>query len=360
MKEYQVIGNATSGSFRFNTDSSRLEIYNGEAWWEIDATSPELETGGARAVVMGGWGHPVNGTSMIGHINITTTGNEVDSGGDITTGYSGAGISDRTRGIRAGYRNDPSPGASMNTIEFVTISIGNDSIDFGDLLAPSATTQGVSSRTRGILAGGYENPAGAPSYPRSNTIQYVTIQTTGNAIDFGDMAVAATSGGASGQSPTRGLFLGGSPAPTTANRINTIQYLTMSTLGNTSDFGDLTKEAANFGGCSNAIRSLVSGGAAKDSTTALNDIEFVTIATLGNAQDFGDMTATRTNQRNGGASPTRAIFVGGYGSTSSPYGTNVIDYVEIMTTGNALDFGDLVDKYNEAATTISNGHGGLG
>ena len=77
-------------------------------------------------------------------------------------------------------------------------------------------------------------------------------------------------------------------------------------------------------------------------------------------QNFGDMTATRTNQRNGGASPTRAIFVGGYGSTSSPYGTNVIDYVEIMTTGNAIDFGDLVDTYNEAATTISNGHGGLG
>ena len=42
MKEYQVIGNATSGSIRFNTDSSKLEIYNGEAWWEIDATSPAV------------------------------------------------------------------------------------------------------------------------------------------------------------------------------------------------------------------------------------------------------------------------------------------------------------------------------
>ena len=68
----------------------------------------------------------------------------------------------------------------------------------------------------------------------------MTIQSTGNAIDFGDMAVA-TSGGASGQSPTRGLFLGGSPAPTSANRINTIQFLTMSTLGN-PDFGDLQRK----------------------------------------------------------------------------------------------------------------------
>ncbi len=44
MKEYQAIGNAASGSIRFNTDSSKLEIYNGEAWWEIDATSPEEQT----------------------------------------------------------------------------------------------------------------------------------------------------------------------------------------------------------------------------------------------------------------------------------------------------------------------------
>ena len=55
MKEYQVIGNAASGSIRFNTDSSRLEIYNGEAWFEIDSTSPELQTGGTRGVVAGGY-----------------------------------------------------------------------------------------------------------------------------------------------------------------------------------------------------------------------------------------------------------------------------------------------------------------
>ena len=346
-----------AGSIRFNTDSAKMEIYNGEAWWEIDSTSPEEQTGGTRAVVMGGWGTPAI-SGMIGHINIATTGNEVDSGGDITTGYSGSQISDRTRGIRAGYRNDPSPGAGVNVMEFVTISIGNNSIDFGDLMEQSATTVAVSSRTRGVIAGGYQNPAGAPSYPRSNTIQYVTIQTTGNATDFGDLAVAI-SGSATGQSPTRGLYLGGQPAPTTANRINTIQYLTMSTLGNTSDFGDMIKEASHMAGCSNSIRTLIGAGAAKNSTTLLNDIEFVTIATLGNAQDFGDLTAARTNLR-ATSSQTRGIFVGGYATPSSPYGTNIIDYAQIMTTGNAIDFGDLVDTSNEGSATVSNGHGGLG
>ena len=30
-----------------------MEIYNGEQWWEIDATSPEQQTGGTRGVFGG-------------------------------------------------------------------------------------------------------------------------------------------------------------------------------------------------------------------------------------------------------------------------------------------------------------------
>ena len=43
MNEYPSLETATSGSIRFNTDSSRLEIYNGEAWFEIEATSPDFQ-----------------------------------------------------------------------------------------------------------------------------------------------------------------------------------------------------------------------------------------------------------------------------------------------------------------------------
>ena len=55
-----------AGSIRFNTDSSKLEIYNGEAWWEIDATSPELQTGGTRGLVAGGY-TPVSYTHLRAH-----------------------------------------------------------------------------------------------------------------------------------------------------------------------------------------------------------------------------------------------------------------------------------------------------
>ena len=48
------------------------------------------------------------------------------------------------------------------------------------------------------------------------------------------------------------------------------------------------------------------------------------------------------------------------GGNSSPYvAINTVDYVQIMSTGNAVDFGDLtVPTYSGAA--CSNGHGGLG
>ena len=86
-----------SGSIRFNTDSSKLEIYNGEAWGEIDATSPELQTGGTRAVMAGG-GFPSNDT--IDFVNIDTTGNATDFGDDTITRTNGpSSASDAHGGI---------------------------------------------------------------------------------------------------------------------------------------------------------------------------------------------------------------------------------------------------------------------
>ena len=49
---------------------------------------------------------------------------------------------------------------------------------------------------------------------------------------------------------------------------------------------------------------------------------------------------------------------GVFGSGATPSGVNVMDVIEIATTGNAVDFGDLVQKV-KAAAGMSNGHGGL-
>ena len=87
--------------------------------------------------------------------------------------------------------------------------------------------------------------------------------------------------------------------------------------------------------------------------TLKNELQYVTISTLGNTLDFGDLVAAKAG---GGscASPIRGIWAGGY----SPSKTATIDYVQIMTTGDAVDFGDLTTP-TQYAGTFSNGHGGL-
>ena len=91
-------------------------------------------------------------------------------------------------------------------------------------------------------------------------------------------------------------------------------------------------------------------------TASVNTIDFITISTLGNAQDFGDLTISKDLSASC-SSPTSGCFAGG-DISPSPARTNTIDYVTIMTTGNAIDFGDLLENSYTIGGT-SNGHGGL-
>ena len=95
-------------------------------------------------------------------------------------------------GVRGIISGGASPGASpyakTDTIQYITISTAGNAIDFGNLLAAKGTTASCASNTRGI------NSGGTPS--AVDTIQFVTISSTGNAQDFGDLTTATGSGGA--------------------------------------------------------------------------------------------------------------------------------------------------------------------
>ena len=102
-------------------------------------------------------------------------------------------------------------------------------------------------------------------------------------------------------------------------------------------------------------RGLYAGGTTPSAAT--NRIGFITISTLGDGQDFGDLTLARF-QLGGTASRTRAVF--NFGEVSgSPNFSNIIDFVTIASTGNASDFGDLTEPKKELGLT-SDSHGGLG
>jgi hypothetical protein len=83
----------------------------------------------------------------------------------------------------------------------------------------------------------------------------------------------------------------------------------------------------------------------------VNTIEYVTIASTGNATDFGDLTVAR-NAFKAVSSGTRAVFGSGYDSGKP------MDYVTIASTGNATDFGDNLYRAYFGGSA-SNSHGGL-
>ena len=327
-----------SGSIRFNTDSSRLEIYNGEAWWEIDATSPEQQTGGTRGLIFGGEGS--NPRNTIQFFNLDTTGNAIDFGDMNDERTEGMACASRVRAFAIGGFLGGQPTNYTNTIDMVTIASTGNATNFSDSAYQKGQGASCASATRGVTAGGVYNGV------TQNTIDFFTMSSTANGLDFGDISITSR-GVAACSSPTRGIFFLGDNAGST--KVNTIEFVTISTTGNSSDFGDSTTTARYSSGCSNAVRGLKFGG---NDGSATSTIDFITIATLGNAKDFGDLLAATSDfGPTGFSSPTRGVVAGGGGITT-------IQYVKIMTTGNSKDFGDLTAG-NQYGAGASNGHGGL-
>ena len=343
MIEQRPIQPTPVGALRFNTDTAKLEYFDGNQYVNITTDSPEQNTGGTRGVMAGG-GFP--NTDVIDFVNIDTTGNAVDFG-DLTRGlYLVQAVASRTRGLFHGSHQSPDP-TRNNQIEFVTIASQGNAADFGDLTEQGhGYNSGSGSSTRGIFT--IQNTS---SNTANNTINYVTIAQNGNAVDFGDLTFARSAAKGNVSSPVRSCWAGGqNPSISSPSATDVIDYIMIATTGNAADFGDLTQASREGTGCSNCIRGFYFSG----SSGTDNQIEFITIATLGNAIDFGDLSYS-AEAAGGGASPTRAISAGGTDSG----GKDTIDYWQISTLGNAVDFGDrTVSKYG--CGVASNGHGGLG
>lgn len=132
---------------------------------------------------------------------------------------------------------------------------------------------------------------------------------------------------------------------------NVIQYFNINTFGNSEYFGDLTLARGNISSCSSAIRGIWAGGA---DGTYRDIIEYVTIASAGNSIDFGDLSTDNRAYIGATSSSTRGIFGGGYTTSPSAATVDIIDYIEMSTKGDALDFGNLfTGRYSSGA--VSNG-----
>ena len=250
--------------------------------------------------------------------------------------------SNRGRGLLMG--GAVSPGATNTTqIKYFDIASQGTTDEFGQTTVARRATGSLSSSTRAVMGGGFVAP---PSpYTISDVMDYVTIATTANAIDFGNMQSTAYHY-ATASNETRGLFAGGY-RPNNSAVVNTIDLITIATTGNASNFGDLTRTARSFGGAGSTTRGVFFGG----THPAIQDvIDYVTFSTTGDATDFGNLTDARDNAY-GASSSTRAVMAGG----RDPNTTNIIDYITIASTGDATDFGDLTQTsyYFNASTSNS-------
>jgi hypothetical protein len=192
-----------------------------------------------RAIIYLGYTNtPATGPlNIIEYIETSTTGNSLDFGDHGNTVWSGVGAATPTRGIY---------GSSANAtgLQYVTIASKGNAVTFGKNPIDGAWGQGTAS-------------SNSISMLLSNQLQGSTrcvvtktnIASLGRSIVFGELT-KERHGAGSGSNSTRTLFAGGNdPSPAT---YNIIDYFTITTSGNAIDFGDLTALKRNTAGCSDS------------------------------------------------------------------------------------------------------------
>ena len=198
-----------------------------------------------------------------------------------------------------GYSN---PGYEQQ-IEQFNIASGGQSVNTGgDTTVTSGGGSGVSD-SHGGLNEGYQGTRIAP-IPRGGGagqrglfstgssavhIQEIQISTLGNASNFGQLTVDRTSGGVAGNG-IRGITFGGR----TPSYVDTIDYVEFANRGNAADFGNLTVARGYSGSLANDTRGINAG---EEQPSKQDVIDYITIATIGNAADYGDFTTPTTTTK---------------------------------------------------------------
>jgi len=347
--------NIPEGAIRYNTDSNKMEVWIGDKWMIVSTSSPNLDGGDGRGFLAGGtttpFPTPVNTIDMI---TIATAGDAVNFSDLTQTAREvGGTAASKTRGIRAGGTISGSPPASTHTdtIDFITMAQQSDATDFGNLTTQSlsfgASTGG--SETRGIFM--FSMAASSPTRTVVDTIEFVTIASTGNSLDFGNLTAASQTHQCS-SSPTRTLKYGGF----NPNRSKGIEFITTASTGNAQNFGDLTREVGRGAACGNATRGIYAGGEDIEggSSTLTDEAEKIEYATLGNAVEFGSVVGSGREYISAVSTPVRGVWSGG-GPGSL---TNTLTYQALATKGTGIDFGDMTAGY-QSRGGFSNSHGGL-
>lgn len=311
-------------------DGTKMRQYIGSQWITVSVSPPPTNFGQIGVFASGAQSTSVY-TNMY-RVNISTNGNATSFGQITQARQSHAPASSGTsgRGVFAGGSTSASVdplSSTVNTMDYITIGTTGNATDFGDLSIARDLLGGCSDAIRGVFGGGYATA-------NQNVIDYITIATTSNSTDFGDLTASKRSVEACADS-TYGVFGGGY----TTTQINVMEYITIQTLGNAIDFGDLTSAKYGSAATANSTRGIFFGG--RTGSTVLGDIDYITIATPGNATDFGDLFGYDLYNSGACNNGTRALCGGGSYGTGTTQGTDAIRVITMETPGNASTFGTL-------------------
>ena len=208
------------------------------------------------------------------------------------------------------------------------------------------TGSNTGTGTRGLIMGGFGG-----GDPTAEEIQFITISTLGDAQDFGELLQGSQAAFSGLGNRTDAFYAGGSQVPA---GLNVIQKITVASTGNAVDYGDTTVgNRAGGAGLSNQIRAILAGG--NVGSPASNVIEYFSMIQSGNSIDFGDLSGAGEGLEGSVNSSTRGLI---YGVGS--YGANTIEYITISTLGNSIDFGDLIQGVGDAAGGCNSTRGIIG
>ena len=239
------------------TDSNEIDYYTyasgGTAADFGNTTDARYSMGGVssstRGLAAGGW--TPNNSNAIDYVEIQTLGDALDFG-DLSEGgnHGNPGMQSPTRGIFCGgygsFTPDTNSPYAYNRMQMVTIASKGNTTDFGNLIVGGARGGAGGNSVRGVYAGGYFNGI-------NSRIEFVTLASQGNASYFGELTVARRNTAEVADSSTRAVFCGGiaadgtAPAPT-----NYMDYITIASAGNAVDFGDVTGKIKGQGAFSDS------------------------------------------------------------------------------------------------------------
>ena len=182
-----------------------------------------------------GGGYQPSLGNTVDYIQIQTLGNALDFGDlFLATGYGGAGASPTRAIFCGGSYNAPNDLASDRT-EFFTFASKGNGTDFGGLtngrFRPTSCGANLSVFTFGSNAG---NSGQVRGIDQTNTV------SLGNSVNFGELPYDFAMGFAAGNN-TRVVVGGGQGGGTSpAFQQPNIQFITIATSGNSVDFGEMT------------------------------------------------------------------------------------------------------------------------